>query len=100
MQDHEHCDVELDDVLGLRVGAIGLSFVLAGDEVVEFFEGVEGGLLAAIGHVLADAEVGLVGVDVGGVGGEGTSCGEEYFSAYLYLPALKNWYACSINQFI
>lgn len=100
LQYHEDGYVELHDIFSLRVVAIALSFILACDEIVEFFEGVECGLLAPIGHVLADAEVGLVGVDIGGVGRQRTTSKEEYVRAYLYLPALKNWYACSINQFL
>jgi hypothetical protein len=100
LEDHEDGDVQFDYILRLRVVSVAFPLVLACDDVIEFLERVQEGLLAAIGHVLADAEVRLVGVDVGGVRGQGTAWREEYFSAYLYLPALKNWYACSIIRII
>lgn len=64
LQGHEDGDVELDDVLSLRIVASALPFVLPRDDVIQFLEAVERGLLASIGHVLADGEVGLVGIDV------------------------------------
>lgn len=97
LQYHQDGDVDLHNILSLRIAAIAFSLVFACNEIVELFEGVECGLLTPIGHVLADTEVWLIGVDVGGVGGQGTTSKEWYFRAYLYLPALKNWYACSIN---
>lgn len=69
LQYHQNSDVELHDIFSLWVAAIALTFILACDEIIEFFEGVECRLLAAICHVLADAEVWLVGVDVGRVRG-------------------------------
>lgn len=70
LQNQQNSNVKFEDVFSLRIGAVGLAFVLPGDEIVHLLEGVDGGLLAAVGHVLADAEVGLIGVDVGRVGGE------------------------------
>lgn len=70
LKGHQNGDVELDDVFSLRIIAASLPLVLAGNYIVQFLETVEGGLLAAIGHVLADAEIGLVGVDIGGICGE------------------------------
>ena len=45
--------------------------------------------MAAIGHVLADGEVGFVGVNVAGVAGEVAGSGQGYLRASLYFPALK-----------
>lgn len=83
LQGHEDGDVELDDVLGLRVVARALPLVLPGDDVVQFLEAVEGGLLASVGHVLADGEIGLVGIDVRRVGRQRALWGLAYFRAYL-----------------
>jgi len=47
------------------------------------------GRLASVGQILADGEVGLVGVDVAGVVAKVTILVEAYLKASLYFPALK-----------
>jgi hypothetical protein len=68
LKNHENGNIELDYVFSLRIVATAFPLVLASNYIVEFLEAVERGLLTAVGHVLADAEIGLVGVDVGGIG--------------------------------
>ena len=91
LQDHQDGNIEFYVVLGLRVVPIEFAFVFALGEFVHFFEAVEGGLLASIGHVFADVEVGLIAIDVGLVGCEVALLSNGYFNASLYFPALKFW---------
>jgi len=67
LQNEEDCDVELDDGLGLQFGSGLVPFEFAEQEVVEPAETVGGSLGGAVGQVLADGEVGFVGVVVIGV---------------------------------
>ena len=75
LQDEQYCDVELDDALGLRVSAGEVTLVALEQVVLELLEAVLGGLGAAVGEVLTDGEVGLVGVEVDGVGVEDDELG-------------------------
>ena len=69
LQDEEDCQIELDNVLSMKVGGL-ISFELASDEFVELAKAIISGRLTSIGQVLAYDKVRLVGIDVSGVAAE------------------------------
>jgi len=91
LQNQEDGNVELDDGLGLQFRSVVVPLELLDEYIVESAETVVGGLLAAVGQVLADGQVGLVGVVVGRAAVEVASSLYGYLSASLYLLALKFW---------
>lgn len=42
LQYHQNSNIEFDYVFCLRIVAVALSFVLASDDVIEFFQSIEG----------------------------------------------------------
>lgn len=54
LKDQQYRDVELNDVVRMRLQSALFSLPFPSEQVVEFSYAVEGGLLAAIGQILAD----------------------------------------------